>query len=1296
MQRTRWTVPAVAGAYVALHGALFSFHWARPIDALASALPNSASLGLANPLLILAIAVCFWASIRPPAEALRTTAFICALLLVAVPAAYIAFEFVRAGATGPTRDHSWVRLSPNASLCFLTTGLAFLSQRWPQALSRRVLLFSAILIGFIGLMGLLGQMLALPALYRIANFNRLLPSTALAFAVVGAGLWALHERAQLIPAQAIEGRITRRTLAVISLAALCCGATGFAVMRESFEKSASQNLSMAAKTAVTSLSYTLRSSLVLPRTIVQRPAVVRALQRLSEDPSDAVARERLQLIASNLLASELERTEFYNADGALVTEAGTRTDKLLRPHKLTGMGQGATLGFNAGYVLVVRSDVTLEGRYVGRLVTEQHLPLFESLLAGVRTANASSDAAICSRDSENTLTCGPTRFRSEGFALPIRASDGSIAYPVARAVLGQTGVELARDLRGVEVVSAFAPIDEFGLGIAVKSDVAELMEPLRERVWVLALAVTLIIGLSVYALRSLVRPVVKRLAESERSMKAILEDQSELVSVAKPSGELTYVNPAYARHWGLRPEEMLGKNLFDHVAPADLEKVRGIVAKVLETGQPLVGENRILQRSGEPRWVAWTNNCQRDESGEAMLHSVGRDITERRKAELALQETLAALARTGKVAGVGGWELNIATEEVSWTDETRRIHEVPPEYTPTLKSALDFYYEDARAVMDDAVQSAIATRQPFEVITRLKTAKGRLIFVRAQGQVEFEDGKPARLVGAIQDITARRELEQKLAASERFVRKVTDSLPVRIAYVDRDLRIQFVNEAHAKRFGLPVEEMLGKTRQELTHVPFSPETSAAISEVLAGKEQVFEFDEEQHGGTVRIEGHLIPDVADDGSVLGFYATGVDITERSTAERALRDLATIFDNTSDYVVQTDFEGRIVYANPAAERAFASPGGPVVGRIFSEFLSLPTIDYLRETILPAARMTGLWVGETAVNLPSGRSVPINHMLIAHRLPDGKVGRYSAIMRDISVEAAAKAAQQRDAATLRSVTETIPVIVGVVGADMRYRFVNSAFERWLGKPRDQVVGKRVEDVISAAEFKRNQPFIARTLNGETVQFVRDYTDRPNVQQLGVTYIPLRLDDGTVDGFVGLVQDITAQKAEEKRLLQLSQRDSLTGLLNRAGFDEYFAHALEQADPAGLALLYIDLDRFKGVNDTHGHLVGDELLRHFADRLRGTVRPTDGVARLGGDEFAVVIPGLKDTARAKVVADAILAASHAPFQLGAVTAEIGASVGVAFAVSANLRPEDVLGEADRQLYKAKSEGRGRASFSS
>jgi diguanylate cyclase (GGDEF)-like protein/PAS domain S-box-containing protein len=425
--------------------------------------------------------------------------------------------------------------------------------------------------------------------------------------------------------------------------------------------------------------------------------------------------------------------------------------------------------------------------------------------------------------------------------------------------------------------------------------------------------------------------------------------------------------------------------------------------------------------------------------------------------------------------------------------------------------------------------------------------------------------------------------------------------------------------------------------------------------------------------------------------LSLVLAGLPLARRTLAgprERAQNDLVEIFNNTPDFVVQTDSEGRIGYMNPAMRRALGiADNAPLDGHRYAQHVTPQTSARFDSEVLPRVRHDGAWVGEAAVLLPDGRSLPVNQMIIAHRTADGQVPRYSALMRDISIEVSARQQLQLQTATLRSVIEAIPAMVAVFDTEFRYRLVNKSFERWRGMERDQVVGHNVAELFGQAEHDRSWPWAQRALAGETVSYEKEYPESAEHRHVNVSYIPLRLDNGEIHGVIAVAQDITRQREETARLLRLSERDALTGLLNRAGL----ANTLQRSGDSRLALLYIDLDHFKPVNDNHGHPVGDEVLRVFARRLQALVRPTDAVARLGGDEFAIVLHDLREPANAYAVADKVVDAARTPFTIGGLRLTVGASVGVAFHADGETGWTGLMERADAMVYAAKAAGRGR-----
>ncbi|MBV8620276.1 MAG: PAS domain S-box protein [Curvibacter sp.] len=783
------------------------------------------------------------------------------------------------------------------------------------------------------------------------------------------------------------------------------------------------------------------------------------------------------------------------------------------------------------------------------------------------------------------------------------------------------------------------------------------------------------------------------LRDSEAHYRTLVESLDEMISLARPDGQLLYVNRAYARHFGLLPAQMQGRSLYDFVAPADRDGVAAWLQTVLRSKDTLQAENRVVAADGSEHWVAWSNSARPTASGGLLLHSAGRDITAQKRAEEALRASERLLERTGRLARVGGWRYELTNDTLYWSEQVRRIHEVDADYVPTLETALAFCAPEVRGRIQRVMQQAQVAGQGWELEFPLRTARGRQVWVRAQGEAEVENGVVRRLFGALQDVTERKLLEQRIEEGAHFVRQITDHLPLRVAYVDRDLRYRFVNQAHCLRFGIARHEILGRTRAELTGERLSGAMDARARAVLAGERQHFEFDEQVGGEMRRFECHLVPDISKQGEVQGFFATGIDITDRDAAEKALRVLTTIFDRTTDFVVQADRHGHLTYMNPALRRLLGMGlEEPVRELHFSRFNTPETSRLYERVILPAIKAEGVWVGLTTVFGADQRVIPVSHMVIGHRDHDGRIDRYSAVMRDISAVVEAQQELLRQTSTLRSVTEAIPAAVAVLDADENLSFANAAFEGWTRSERGSLIGQPYRMVLGEAAYRLNQGWMRRALAGETVTLELGEGRALRPGHWAITYIPLRSDIGTPNGCVVVAQDITNQKQESRRLLELSHRDPLTGLLNRAGLQAHLAQLGTDPASACVAVLYVDLDHFKHVNDSHGHLVGDQLLQVFSQRLSRALRPDDAIVRLGGDEFVIVVGGLRDTGTAQAVARKVLAAAAAPFELAGQVLQVSASVGLVTAQWPELDWDLLLAQADGRLYQAKQGGRGRA----
>jgi diguanylate cyclase (GGDEF)-like protein/PAS domain S-box-containing protein len=258
--------------------------------------------------------------------------------------------------------------------------------------------------------------------------------------------------------------------------------------------------------------------------------------------------------------------------------------------------------------------------------------------------------------------------------------------------------------------------------------------------------------------------------------------------------------------------------------------------------------------------------------------------------------------------------------------------------------------------------------------------------------------------------------------------------------------------------------------------------------------------------------------------------------------------------------------------------------------------------------------------------------------------------------------------------------------LGHDPQTLLTSPNWSKTLIDPRDQVkVGEAMARILD------------KDAQGSSIEFRLCAADGV-LRWVENRYVPVRDKEGRLIEVEGIVIDITERKAAEDQIALLARTDVLTGLANRATLTERLNHAFAAAERGALsfAVLYLDLDRFKCVNDTHGHTVGDLLLQQVAERLRDCTRETDLIARLGGDEFAILQGEMREPANAGSLAAKIQASLAAPYLINGTQIDISVSIGISPYAPGVAGPSAMLVQADLALYRSKGEGRNQYHFHS
>ena len=390
----------------------------------------------------------------------------------------------------------------------------------------------------------------------------------------------------------------------------------------------------------------------------------------------------------------------------------------------------------------------------------------------------------------------------------------------------------------------------------------------------------------------------RKLESSERRFRNFFENAIGLMSMHDLDGKILAVNEKGREVLDFSPEDVGNLSLQQLVPPQHLQNLNDYMQRIIEKGED-TGTMILRTKTGKDIYWMYNNMLETDENGKQYVVSTALNMTERIQLERDLIYTQKILEQTNKVASVGGWEVNLKTNKIFWSDSTKKIHRVPEQYTPDLDSAIAFYEEKSKPRIEQLFLRAVEKGLPYDEELRLRRHDGSLIWVRVKGIPEFEDGVCVRVFGIIQDIDQSKNTYLELEKKEGMLRYFVNYVPAAVAMLDNNLNYISVSKRWLQEFHDNCSDIIGQNLYEVN--PNIPDERRAIyTKALQGQaykneNQKFEIPGEstpQHFNWEVIPWHL-----SNGTVGGVVISTQNITNSVKINQELKEAKTLADLAS---------------------------------------------------------------------------------------------------------------------------------------------------------------------------------------------------------------------------------------------------------------------------------------------------------------------------------------------------------------------------------------------------------------
>lgn len=527
-----------------------------------------------------------------------------------------------------------------------------------------------------------------------------------------------------------------------------------------------------------------------------------------------------------------------------------------------------------------------------------------------------------------------------------------------------------------------------------------------------------------------------------------------------------------------------------------------------------------------------------------------------------------------------------------------------------------------------------------------------------------------------------------------------------VIITDKFGRVDWVNEGFTRHCGYSLAEIQGRTPGSLLQGPeTSKSTIKKMSDAIKAGEsfqvEVLNYHKDGRENWVSIVCNALFD--EQGEVNGFISIQTNVTASVAARAKLRSFRHVLDHTLDCVFMFDAQSLVfIYVNAGSVRQ--------LGYSQDELLKLHPYDIkpsfpepaFREMLVPLLNGTHPFLKfETVHKHKNGSLVPVE-IFLQYFKPLNQAPCFMAIVRDINERLATQTTMAHQAEFTQAVLANVAEGIISINPAGEVLSVNIAAEQIFGYTSAELLNNNVKMIMPQEHAQNHDQYLANYQATRIPKVIGKGRELEGQRKNGERF-PLRLAVTEIDyrgdtAYVASIQDITQFRNDQAKLERLAHSDALTGLANRTALNDKLQDALLRAERSKqqVALLYIDLDRFKQVNDSFGHMLGDELIRQVAQKLASRARKTDCLGRLGGDELLLILENIsEDTTVASVARSLIELFSEQPFTLSN-----GAEIFVGMSIGISLYPDNaqdpvlLISQADMAMYRAKKEGRNTYRF--